>query len=137
MRREFLLPEEDTEFLDSQEWDWETIIDGTNRWLLIHRFPVPSEYNIQQVTAAVQILSGYPSSQLDMVYFSPWLSRKDGVLIGLADQPMDIQGERFQRWSRHYVWQPGLHSLTTHLLAVEEWLQRELRIKPFKGTINL
>jgi Prokaryotic E2 family E len=137
MRREFVLPEEDVEFLESREWNWETIIDNGNHWVLINDFTVPEEYNVQNVTAAIQIMSGYPTSQLDMVYFYPWLTRKDGIEIGQANISMNIQGSSFQRWSRHYQWQPGFHNLTTHLMAIEEWLKREFVIKPFRGVTSL
>jgi len=137
MLRQFSLPEEDIEFLNTSNYKWETIIDGGNRWVIIHEFPVPNGYNESSVTVAIQILSGYPNSQLDMAYFYPWLSRKDGVHIGQADQPMTIQQQSFQRWSRHYPWQPGIHSLSTHILSIEDWLSREFRIKPFQGVSGL
>ncbi|WP_017754957.1 E2/UBC family protein [Calidifontibacillus oryziterrae] len=132
MRREFSLPEEDIEFLNSSEWEWETIVDGNNRWLLINNFPVPNGYNQTKVTAAIQILSGYPTSQLDMVYFYPALHRKDNISIGQANVSQNICGVIYQRWSRHYQWKPGLHSLTTHILVIEEWLQREFDKNPLR-----
>ncbi|MGI8386582.1 E2/UBC family protein [Robertmurraya sp. P23] len=137
MRREFSLPEEDTDFLNSREWKWESIIEGSNRWIIIHDFPVPKGYNVSFSKVAVQILSGYPNSHLDMAYFYPWLSRTDGIQIGQADQQMIIWGQSFQRWSRHYEWKPGIHSLTTHLLSVEDWLEREFYIKPSQGVRNV
>lgn len=133
MRREFSLPEEDVDFLDSSEWEWETIVDGNNRWLLINDFSVPNGYNLSEVTAAIQILSGYPTSQLDMVYFHPALQRKDNFAIGQANVFQTIGGVSFQRWSRHYQWKPGLHSLATHILAIEEWLKREFDKNPMRA----
>ncbi|QOR65789.1 hypothetical protein IM538_18565 [Cytobacillus suaedae] len=133
MRREFLIPEEDIEFLNSRDWTWELVEEGGNRLVLIHGFPVPKGYTVNQTTVAIQILSGYPTTPLDMAYFHPKLEREDNILIGQADQTMSIEGSSFQRWSRHYRWEVGFHTLTTHILAIEDWLKREFVIKPFRG----
>lgn len=100
------------------------------QWLLIHKFPIPSGYNVECAMAALQIPPSYPDAQIDMVYFHPQLARVDGRAIpNLTDQPLD--GKTFQRWSRHRQgetpWRVGVDDVGTHLLLVEEWLRRELR----------
>jgi hypothetical protein len=130
MSRDFTLPEEETTFLNEHDWQWETITDGSTKWVLIHGFPIPSEYNEEMVSVAIQIQSGYPTSQLDMAYFYPWIKRKDNIPIRQADQPMNIQGKSYQRWSRHYTWCPGLHDLTTHIKSIKTWLEAEFRKNP-------
>lgn len=136
MRRAFMLPEEDVDFLDSKSLQWETINYGGCQWVLLHDFLLPKGYNHETVTAAIQITSSYPTSQLDMVYFYPSLRREDNVVIGAADQPMEIEGKTYQRWSRHYPWKAGLHSLATHIQSIELWLLREFQIKPMQGVAN-
>lgn len=132
MKKEFILPEEDMEFLEKYKCSWETVLDGRNQWLLIHDFPVCDGYNYEKVMVALKIDSGYPTSQIDMVYFNPPLKRKDGMPIG-ATSAQQISGMNFQRWSRHRTrlnpWRPGIDNLQSHLLLVENWLEREFKIR--------
>lgn len=132
MRRNFALPEEDLDYLDGTGLQWETIIEGAHRWLLIHDYPVKEGYNVEKTIAALRIDQGYPNSQIDMVYFFPAISRKDGKPIGaLANQSLDKKN--FQRWSRHRSrqnpWRPGIDNLETHLILVNYWMDREFQIR--------
>ena len=129
MRRQFLLPQRDREYLDARGFVWETIIGAGGQWLIVHDFPVPAGYNSESVIAALMIAPGYPDAQIDMVYFYTPLVRTDGRAINtLADQPLD--GKIYQRWSRHRTgqnpWRPGEDDVSTHLLLVEGWLEKEL-----------
>lgn len=129
MRRQFLLPNEDCEFLDARGLHWETVKDASAQWLLIHDFPVPAGYSCEKVIAALMIAPGYPDAQIDMVYFYPPLFRTDGRAINTpAEQPLD--SKIYQRWSRHRTgqnpWRPGEDDVSTHLLLVEGWLEKEL-----------
>ncbi len=128
MRREYQLSEEDRNFLDDYGLPWEAIVDGS-QWVLLHDFPTREGYNISKTTAAIRIEIGYPMSQLDMVYFSPSLSRQDGRPIGATQSNQTIEGRSYQRWSRHRTqqnpWIPGQDNLGSHIILVEEWLARE------------
>lgn len=132
MRRQFALPEADETFLESLGLPWEAIIENGVCWVLLHGYLVPSGYNHDAVVVAIRVETGYPEAQLDMVYFHPPLARLDGVAIGaLSTQPLD--GKAFQRWSRHRTgvnpWRPGEDDLSTHLALVDDWLEREFRLK--------
>jgi hypothetical protein len=132
MRRQFSLPEADETFLESLGIPWETLIENSARWLLLHGFPVPAGYNHARVMVAIRIETGYPEAQLDMIYFYPPLDRLDGVAIGaLSTQPLD--GKVFQRWSRHRTvsnpWRPGEDDISTHLALASDWLEREFRLR--------
>lgn len=128
MRRQFRLPTEDEAYLKARELLCETIIEGSTHWLLVNNFPVPAGYNHNQVIAAVRIETGYPDTQLDMVYFYPPLLRKDSKPIG-AISSHTLDGKSYQRWSRHRTsanpWRPGEDDISTHLALVEYWLERE------------
>jgi hypothetical protein len=127
-RRQFDLLPEDQKFLEDYGLPWETIVDGSH-WVLIHDFPVPSGYDHPKVVAAMRMETGYPNTALDMVYFFPSLSRKDGKKINAADSPQQLDGKRFQRWSRHRTsqnpWRIGQDNLGSHIFLVEDWLERE------------
>ncbi len=130
LRKQFSLPEEDTEHLIARDLPWETIIEGGGQWLILHDFRVHRGYNTDTVSVAVNITPGYPTAPLDMVYFYPSLSRTDGKAIS-ATASQGLDGKTWQRWSRHRTnenpWRPGEDSIVTHLALVEWWLERELK----------
>jgi hypothetical protein len=63
-----------------------------------------------------------------MVYLSPQIHRADGQQIP-AVSDVEVLGEKWQRWSRHYTaqnpWRIGDDDLSTHLTLIDHWLQRE------------
>lgn len=128
LRRQFDLLPEDQRILDAYGLPWETVIDGS-QWVLIHEFPTHEGYIQAQATAAIRMETGYPNTALDMVYFFPALVRKDGKPIGATQATQAIDGIIYQRWSRHRTsknpWQIGSDNLGTHLILVEDWLERE------------
>jgi hypothetical protein len=127
-RRQFDLPEDDREYLDTTGLSWETIVEGPAQWLLLHNFVLPVGYTVECATAALRISPGYPTAQLDMVYFHPALARRDGRPVG-ALTLISLDGRTYQQWSRHRTplnpWRAGLDSVATHLSLVEDWLRRE------------
>lgn len=132
MRREFDLPEADRDHLDARGTPWETIVEQGVHWLLLHEFEIPPGYNHGRAIAALRIEDGYPSTQIDMVYFEPQLARSDGRTINnLSHQRID--GRQFQRWSRHRTkanaWREGIDDVSAHLLLVRQWLKREFEIR--------
>lgn len=132
-RRQFALLEEDVEFLESLGLPWETLSESTGMWVLIYDYPVCTGYNDQKVTVAVKVEPGYPRTQLDMAYFFPALSRKDGQPIG-ATSVQQIDGKVFQRWSRHRTgqnpWREGIDNLGTHMSLVSYWFKQEFEKRP-------
>lgn len=128
MRRQFDLLPEDEQLLNDYGLPWETVVDGS-QWVLIHDFPTHEGYNHKTVIAAIRLETGYPNTALDMVYFHPALARIDGRPIGATEALQQIAGVSYQRWSRHRTaqnpWRPTVDSLGTHIVLIEDWLQRE------------
>lgn len=128
-RRDFLFAAEDVEYLDALGLNWETIVEGNARWLVIYGYGVPTGYTHSVVDVALQMPPGYPDTQIDMVFFHPPLVRKDGKQIKATQGTATVRGRVFQRWSRHRTgqnpWRPGVDSIVTHMFLVEEWLARE------------
>ena len=128
MRRQFSLPAEDSEWLESLGCNYELVTDGSALRVVVYELPVPVGYNVSTVAANVRIDPGYPDSQIDMVYFHPPLSRSDGRPIGALSEEV-FDGKAWQRWSRHRTpanpWRPGIDSLATHFALVHDWLERE------------
>jgi len=133
LRRQFDLLPQDRQFLDEYGLPWETIVDGS-QWVLIHNLPTHELYNHPFVTAAIRIETGYPNTELNMVYFLPALARKDGRKIGATDAIQTIEGKAYQRWSRHRTsqnpWKVGRDNLGTHVILIEDWLAREFERCP-------
>ncbi|MGC2223815.1 MAG: E2/UBC family protein [Methylocella sp.] len=128
--RQFDLLPEDESFLKEYGLPWETIVDGSP-WVLIHEFPTHEGYNHPHVTVAIRLETGYPASQLDMVYFYPTLARSDGKAIGGTESMQQIDGKSYQRWSRHRSpqnpWKAGQDGLGSHVILIEDWLEREFQ----------
>lgn len=129
-RRQFELPGFDLEFLERHGLPWEAVLAGGVRWVVLHEYPVLGGYNHAVVSAALQLSPSYPDTQIDMVYFCPHLSATNGKAIAqLSNHNFD--GKVWQRWSRHRTdanpWRRGFDCIETHVLLVDEWLEREIR----------
>ena len=128
LRRDFDLLPQDEKFLEEYGLPWETVSDGS-QWVLIHEFLTHDGYNHLRVTAAIRLETGYPNTELNMVYFFPALARKDGRAIGATNAEQSIDGKTYQRWSRHRTaenpWRVGFDGLETHVYLIEDWLARE------------
>lgn len=133
MRRDFQLQEEDILFLNNLNLPWETINDGGMQWVIIHKYPLPFGYNLDVVKVGIKIETGYPRTPLDMAYFYPGLQRLDGKPINAISIQL-INGENFQRWSRHRTgenpWREGIDDLSTHLSLVSFWFDQEFIKQP-------
>jgi hypothetical protein len=133
LRRQFDLSPEDTKFLDDYGRPWETIVDGSP-WVLIHDFSAPPGYNHAKVTAAIRIETGYPNTELNMVYFFPALARRDGQAIKATEAQQTLDGKNYQRWSRHRTaqnpWKVGQDNIGSHVFLIEDWLEREFEKCP-------
>ena len=115
MRRSIRLPEADEDYLNHSGLRWGTVVEGATRWLLVYRAPIAQGYNVAVADRAFSIDTGYPSSQIDMVYFHPPLSRADGRPIGrpwrlsMAErssggrgtEPQPIHGDQAKMTYRH------------------------------------
>ena len=128
-RRQFSLPPEDMKFLDSLDTDWETVIEGHSRRVIIYEILLPEGYTEKSVAVNLRIESGYPEAQIDMAYFFPDIKRIDGKPIKATIQDQFDQ-RSWQRWSRHRTsanpWRPGIDNISTHLCAIQQWLAQEL-----------
>lgn len=131
MRRQFQLTEEDEECLAARGLKWETVVENNTKWLIVDAYPIPEKYNHRAAAAALRIPPSYPDDQIDMVYFSPALALVSGKVIKQLT-PLTLDGKPYQQWSRHRTaenpWRPGLDNACTHLLQVDSWLERELKI---------
>lgn len=129
MRRLFQLAEEDEACLTARSPNWEAIVENNTKWVIVPDFTILEGYNQRTASAAMRILPSYPDDQIDMVYFYPALALNSGRAIRQLT-PFALDGKQYQQWSRHRQageWRPGIDSICTHMLQVDNWLQKELR----------
>ncbi len=121
------LPLEDIQYLNEHyPSQWRKVTEGNSKYgLCIDDFPIPAGYTVENSTLMVLIPSGYPGSILDMFYFFPLLTKSNGSSIN-ALCPEFHFGQTWQRWSRHYKWQPGFDSVVTHIEFVKNQLNAEV-----------
>ena len=128
-RRQFALAAEDRAFLDSLDRRWETLREANRLWVIIYNLPLPAGFQVTVADVAIEIAPGYPTSQLDMAYFSPHLSRTNGRSIACVQSIETIDGKRWQRWSRHRIgasqWVAGTDNLESHFAYIQDWLSLE------------
>ena len=124
MTVDFLHPE-DKEFLAANGYDWTCQEEVGKRGLIIQNYRLPAGYTPEQSDLMLLIPANYPAGAIDMFYFVPSIARIDGLDIS-ALAP-EIHFERtWQRWSRHYQWQPGIDNIATHICFVGNQLKSEL-----------
>ena len=129
-RRDFTLPQDDLEWLNQSAEAFELVEEDGVLRVVIYDFPIPSGYKQCRADVNVRIDSGYPDSEIDMVYVHPALQRSDGKSIG-AISTDQFDGKQWQRWSRHRTvanpWRPGIDNLATHFGLVQYWFSREFQ----------
>lgn len=127
-KRDFLLPEEDVNYLEEKGVTYETIISDRAQWVILRNYSLPSGYTQSNADVAIRIPPNYPIAPLDMFYMHPNLTRTDGQQIG-ALSPLVIEGKQYQQWSRHRTtnnrWVPGEDNLATHITLMNHSLQEE------------
>ena len=121
-----ILPEEDTDFLNSDYSDqWEELPEAGKRGLLIKDYPLPEGYTPRKTNLMLLIPDSYPVGMIDMFYFDPPIERQDGIgIAALADEAHF--NRQWQRWSRHYQWRSGIDNISTHITYVLNELRAEL-----------
>jgi hypothetical protein len=133
LRREFEVLPGDRQHLEEYGLPWETLVDGS-QWVLMHDFPTHEGYNHVRVTIAIRMETGYPNTELNMVYVFPALARRDGVVIGATQGAQTIDGKTYQQWSRHRTpqnpWKIGRDNLGAHVILIEDWFAREFEKCP-------
>ena len=116
------LTDDDKEFLNANFDCWEPVAEDGKHGIIIHEYTLPEKYTPECSDLMIIIPNDYPASALDMFYFSPDISRKDeGGIDHLASE--HHFGQSWQRWSRHYTWDPNIHNIVHHMFFVRYVLE--------------
>lgn len=101
--------------------------DNLKQDLIIREYVLPlNKYNHDKVDILIKVPNTYPRCGLDMFWVSPILKLKaSDSLPSCCEVNETLHDMVWQRWSRHYEWNPSKNDIFTHIDIVEECLSRE------------
>lgn len=137
LRRDFYLPEEDVQYLDSLGLEWEAVQEGNARGVVLYGFLMPTPFQPEKLNLKIKIPQDYTSgAALDMFFTDVHVTRTDGKGIERLTESEIFDGKKWWQWSRHYPqntkWRPGVNTLATHLSYVQHVLDEEAQGKTWK-----
>lgn len=129
-RRDFYLPDEDSQFLDNLGLVWEAIQDGNARGVVLYDFLMPVPFRPDALNMKFNIPLDYTGgAALDMFFTDQHVTRSDGKGIERLTESNVFDNKKWWQWSRHYPkntkWRPGINSLATHISYVQHILNQE------------
>ena len=129
-RRDFYLPDEDTQFLDNLGLVWEAIQDGNARGVVLYDFLMPVPFRPDSLNMKFNIPLDYTGgAALDMFVTDRHVTRSDGKGIERLTESHVFDNKKWWQWSRHYPkstkWRSGINSLATHISYVQHILNQE------------
>jgi hypothetical protein len=128
-RHDFGLLDVDVAHLNRLGLNWETVIEGNRRWLVIHSYPVPIGYAVQQTLLALEIPPTYPGAQIYGFFAYPPLALTANRALANTQMRGTIFGRDFQGWSRNRgstPWNPATDNVATQLALVDAALAKEI-----------
>jgi hypothetical protein len=129
-----MLRKVDIDFLDAVGFRYSTYAQGAATLLVIDDYELPPGYNPSGVQLLLQIPSSYPDGKIDMWWVYPYV-----VFSSTGVEPVSAQvrqafagytpepGRKWQRFSRHPKWRPGVDDLASFLRAVRSTMECEAR----------
>lgn len=123
----FNLHPEDEEYLNANfPSSWKTEAEGNKNGIIIREYSVPKGiYTPEKSDLMIIVPTDYPTAAIDMFYFCPALARKDGREVTRIASEIHFD-KSWQRWSRHYQWEPGKCSVITHISWVANQLKHDM-----------
>ena len=116
------LPPKDREYLEDKGIVFGEHEEGGQKGVILKTRPLPNgRFDATMVDILILLPSGYPDAALDMFYLLPWVKLANGNKYPRkADQPLNFNGQSWQRWSRHCNdWRPGADGIWTMLKRIE------------------
>jgi len=120
------LPERDREYLVNRDLTYREVTESNYKGVVLIGYSLPiSLYNQPKADILILLPSGYPDVPTDMFYLFPWVTLvQTGKNPTTADQPFQLEGKSWQRWSRHNnEWRIGVDGIHTSLLRMETALK--------------
>lgn len=120
------LPEADREYFAAKGIVFEEFDKEGKKAVIVRRWPLPpGRFDAAAADVLIILPPGYPDVAPDMFYLFPWIRLMPAkTLPKAADQPLDFDGQRWQRWSRHNTeWRPGIDGMWTMMKRIEHAIQ--------------
>ena len=124
------LPKKDLEYLRTKEFNFQEVVDGHVKGLIIKDYRLPEKkYQVNKMDLLIRIPNGYNDAPPDMFFCSPHLKFSDTN----GDPPatsgrVNFNGILWQQWSRHSNtgndWRPGIDGIKSHLQKVNKALEK-------------
>ena len=128
--RSFALLDVDEAHLNRMGLRWETIVEGSRRWLLLHDYPLPQGYTVARTKLALEVPPTYPGALIYGFYAYPPLALSSGRTIESTQLRGVLLGVEFHGWSRHRgtaaPWDPAKDNVVTQLALVDAALAKEV-----------
>jgi hypothetical protein len=121
------LPQPEVEFLDSRRLVYTVHEEAGMTCVVFSNYRLPGGLSVGAADLLIRLSPGFPDVPPDMWWFSPGLSRTDGVVIPATDVTEQHLGRTWQRWSRHLnasQWQSGIDNLQTFLAMIDRELAK-------------
>ena len=122
-----MLPALDTAFLTERCVEYSISVEGGMICVVVHRWRLPTGYNVQEADLLVRLPMGYPDVPPDMWWLSPAVLRADGCKIPATQVTEHHLGRSWQRWSRHLgaeQWRSGVDGIGSFFALIREELIR-------------
>jgi hypothetical protein len=120
------LPTNDRQYLQDKGFVFNEIVEGSQKGVVIQKYQLPKgKFDVPVVDLLILLRSGYPDLAPDMFHLFPWVKLlKAQKYPNGADQPVQFNGKKWQRWSRHNKdWRRGVDGIWTMLKRVEKALE--------------
>lgn len=124
------LPKKDLEYLRTKEFDYQEIVEGKVKCLIIKDYRLPEKkYHVDKVDLLIRIPNGYNDTPPDMFFCSPHLKFSETNTEPPATSGrLNFNKIVWQQWSRHSNtgndWRPGIDGINSHLQKVNKALDK-------------
>lgn len=121
------LPSEDARYLEGTYPAHQVAIEGGMVCVTLPGWPLPAGYAAPSSDLLLRLNPAYPDVCPDMWWFSPAVTRRDGLAIPATESQEIYLGRTWQRWSRHFTpgqWMGGVDGIQSYLALVSQELRR-------------
>ena len=121
-----VLPNRCRRYLTDRKLRFEEHGESDQKAIIIRGFVLPAgRFDASLADVLLLLPNCYPDGPPDMFYTLPWLRLAGSASYPFrADQPLEFQGHRWQRWSRHNnEWRPGVDGIWTMIKRIETALE--------------
>ena len=121
-----ILPVRDRRYLTDRDLDFLEYRDGEQSGVILRDYGLPDgKFQVSKADILILLPRSYPDAPPDMFYALPWLTLVPSSRYPRqADRPLNFNGQRWQRWSRHNnEWRVGADGIWTMLKRIETALE--------------